>query len=115
VILVHDEVFAVVNVDHSDNMELFAAVRDLDGRLTLVIPEKRLKGLEFTDAERGFRLITFETRIPFDTVGFIAKVSSALAREGIPVLVFSSFSTDHVLVREDHLEKAVETLEKVVR
>ncbi|NOY11351.1 MAG: ACT domain-containing protein [Archaeoglobi archaeon] len=111
---VHEEVFAVVNVESLGNADFFAAVRDADGKLTLILPEKHLKDLEFSEVEKGFRLITFRTKLPFDTVGFIAKVSSALAQEGIPILVLSSFSTDHILVRNEHVERAVEILEKVV-
>jgi hypothetical protein len=48
--------------------------------------------------------------LPFDTVGFISRISSALANAKIPILVFSSYSTDHILVRENYVERVVDIL-----
>ncbi|RLI83599.1 ACT domain-containing protein [Archaeoglobales archaeon] len=89
------------------NFPFFALIND--GReITVVAEEEKLpEGLE---AERGFRLITFETVLPFDMVGFIARISRVLAEKNVPILVFSSYSTDHILVRTEYLQKAVEAL-----
>ena len=94
-------------------MDFFAAVKDFE-EITLILGEKHLERLSPSKAETGFRLITFREIMSFDTVGFIAKVSSALAENEIPILVLSSYSTDHILVKEEFLEKAVNILEKVV-
>ena len=71
---VHSERFAVINVDEvPENVEVFAMVRDPKG-ITLILSESELgKVGETLGCERGFRLITFETILPFDLVGFISK------------------------------------------
>ena len=109
---VHPEQFAVVNVNEMpENVEFFAMVRDPEG-ITLILPESELgKVGETLGCERGFRLITFDTILPSDLVGFISKVTTALAEKGVSVLVISSYSTDHVLVKEKDLEEALEVLE----
>jgi len=113
VIKVSQDRFAVANVKSIPDADFFAAVRDFE-EITLILKESELEKINPLKAEKGFRLITFEKVMSFDTVGFIAKVSSALAENGIPVLVLSSYSTDHILVRESDLERAVEVMKKVV-
>ena len=110
-VILHLESFAVVNVGNLPDVEFFAVVKDLRG-LTVVLPESKLKDVgEVIECERGFRLFTFDTVLPFDLVGFISKISTALADAGISVLVFSSYSTDHILVKGKDVENAVEVLE----
>jgi len=113
VIEVSDEVFAVVNVKSIPDVDFFAAVRDFE-EITLIMGEDSLEKVRPLKAEKGYRLITFKAAMSLDTVGFIAKISSALAENQIPILVFSSYSTDHILVKEEFVGKAVEILEKVV-
>jgi len=87
-------------VDKTVNPESFAIVKCN----TAVI--KELTKLDnVIECEKGFRLLTFDITLPFDTVGFI---SSALANAN---LVFSSYSTDHILVRENYVERAVDVLD----
>ncbi|MCD6290377.1 MAG: ACT domain-containing protein [Anaerolineae bacterium] len=64
--------------------------------------------------EPGWRLITLEQTISLDVAGYLAPLAQALAAEGIPLLVVSAFSTDHLLVREEHLERALEALQRVI-
>lgn len=110
---VSDKRFAVVDMNSIPDVDFFAAVRDFDA-VAAILRESELGKISPLKAETGFRLITFRTTLPFDTVGLIAKLSSALAQEGIPTLVLSSFSTDHILVKEEHLSRAVEIPEKVI-
>jgi len=110
-VILHPESFAVVNVENLPDVEFFAVVKDLRG-LTVVLPESKLKDVgEVIECERGFRLFTFDAVLPFALVGFISKISTALADAGISVLVFSSYSTDHILVKGKDVENAVEVLE----
>jgi len=46
-------------------------------------------------------------------VGFLARVSGALAEEGISIFVISSYSTDHILVKEKDVLKAIRKLEEL--
>lgn len=63
--------------------------------------------------EDDWRIITFDMLLPMDLVGFIAKISSAIAEEQVNILYISSYSTDHLLVQEKDLEKALAKLRKL--
>jgi uncharacterized protein len=67
-------------------------------------------GLANAKVERGFRMLTFESVMDFDVVGFIAEVSRILAGASIPIFPVSAFSRDHVLVKQDDLANALKAL-----
>ena len=111
--ILHPESFAIVKTKYIPTVEFFAFIK-CDEEITAVIPEKELANLDnVIECEKGFRLLTFDMTLPFDTVGFISRISSALANAKIPILVFSSYSTDHILVRENYVERAVDVLENL--
>ena len=60
--------------------------------------------------ERGFRLLTFTAAMDFLVVGFLAEVSRVLAEAGVPIIALSSFSRDHLLVKQDKLADALKAL-----
>ena len=60
--------------------------------------------------EKGWRILTFDMTLPFGLVGFLAKVSGALAEEDIPIFALSAYSTDHLLVKQKDLAKAEKKL-----
>lgn len=63
--------------------------------------------------EDDWRIITFDMLLPMDLVGFIAKISNAIAEEGISILYISAYSTDHLLIQEKDLQKTVAKLKKM--
>lgn len=67
-------------------------------------------GLKDSKVERGFRMLTFDTVMDFDVVGFMAEVSRILAEASIPIFPISAFSRDHVLVKQDDLANALKAL-----
>lgn len=90
--------------------EAFAVVDD--GReITAVVDETRAATVETIETEPGWRILTFDVVLPFGLVGFLARVASALADAGVGIFVVSSFTTDHVLVKSDDLDKACTALE----
>lgn len=111
-VVLYPNSFAVVNVRNVPNVDFFAMVKDKRG-VTVVLPESELRKIcdILLGCEGGFRLLTFDTILPFDLVGFISKISTALAKAGIGILVFSSYSTDHILIKENDVERALEVLE----
>ncbi len=107
-VILHAESFAVINIRKIPEVEFFAIVKDSSG-ITVVLPESELRKIDnVAECERGFKLFTFNMVLPFDLVGFISKISTALANAGISVLVFSSYSTDHILVRGKDVDKAID-------
>jgi len=64
--------------------------------------------------ERGFRLLTFEIVLDFSVVGFLVEVSRVLAEADISIVAVSSFSRDHILIKQDNLAKALKVLSELV-
>ncbi|WP_143262041.1 ACT domain-containing protein, partial [Allokutzneria sp. NRRL B-24872] len=52
-------------------------------------------------------------RGPFDfaLTGIMAALSTPLAEAGVPLFALSTYDTDHLMVREEHLARAVAALE----
>ena len=65
--------------------------------------------------ERGFRLVTLNIELPWNVVGYIARVTEILAASGIPVGALSSFSRDHLLIKQDDLGTALRVLGEQVK
>jgi hypothetical protein len=61
-------------------------------------------------SESRYRLITFDVELEPTLVGFMAKVSTALADAQITIMPFAAFSRDHLFVQESDFEKAITVL-----
>ena len=91
-----------------------------DGReVTLLLEEndyQRIRHL-VRDAkiESGFRMVTLDIELPWNVVGYLARVTEILAARGIPVGALSSFSRDHLLVKQDDLGNALRVLSEHVK
>ena len=84
--------------------------------ITAIIKEKFINKdikKEIIKSQRGYRLIKFDIILPFNLVGFIAKISQSLAEENIPILVISAYSTDYILIKDKHLKKAIAKLKSL--
>ena len=60
--------------------------------------------------EAGFRLVTLDIELGWHVVGYLARVASILAAEGISVGALSAFSRDHLLVKQDDLASVLRAL-----
>jgi len=89
--------------------EIFSIIRDKN-EVTVIAKE----GLELqrVSEEKFFKLITFDVMLPFGLTGFLSHISKLLASKNIPFLAISAYSTDHIFVREEDLNSAMEVLEK---
>ncbi|HUF05102.1 MAG TPA: ACT domain-containing protein [Aridibacter sp.] len=129
-LIVSPETFHVVSVDH-DRWQALLSDPELSPRMgseflvfkdkwevTIVVDDsdfRNLKpGLGEALVETNFRLLSFDAEMDFDVIGFIAAVSSVLAGSRIPILPFSSFRRDHVLVRQDDLAAALRAFSGIV-
>ena len=118
--------FALIGISHQDwsrlleNPELsprvdavFMIMRD-DRQVTLLIEEEdwqRIRhALRDAKVERGFRLLTFDLELSWNVVGYLARVTEILATAGISVGALSSFSRDHLLIKQDQLGSALRVL-----
>jgi hypothetical protein len=85
------------------------------GMLTLLLPQADWRSLKpaFPHArvQQPFRVISFDLDLPDDLVGFLAVASRALAEAGVPILAICGYTKDHILVRDEHLERALAALQ----
>ncbi|MEU6644853.1 ACT domain-containing protein [Saccharomonospora sp. NPDC046836] len=62
------------------------------------------------EVERNWRLLTVRGPLAFTLTGIIAALANELAAAGVALFTMSTFDTDHVLVRNDDLHRAVTAL-----
>jgi hypothetical protein len=92
---------------------IFMLLRD-PFEVTLLLEEEDWRAMRHAarDAkvEGGFRLVTLDVELPWNVVGFLARVTEILAAAGIAVGALSAFSRDHLLIKQDDLGKALRVL-----
>jgi len=86
---------------------VFAVVSDGNG--TSVIAEVGTE-VGAVESEGPLRIISFDTKLPFDLIGFLAYMTRLLADQGVSLFAISAFSADHILMKEVYLETAVRVL-----
>ena len=88
----------------------FANIKD-KSETTVILDQSKINGCKnIIKMEKGWKLLTFDMVLPFGAVGFLAKISKAMAEENIGIMAISSFSTDHILVKAKDLDKAIKKL-----
>ena len=107
-VYVWKETFAVVKAKRT-MLGAFATIQD-SNELTAIIDQSKINNHDIIEIEKDWKLLTFDMVLPFGLVGFLAKISKALADENISIFVISAYSTDHILVKEKDLHKAVRKL-----
>jgi uncharacterized protein len=85
----------------------FSVTRTRD-ELSVVCPEDVVP--ESISRARGWRALKLEGPFDLSIVGILASVASPLAEAGASIFAVSTFDTDYVLVREEQLDLAVDTL-----
>jgi hypothetical protein len=120
------ETFVLVGLRHEDwrrlleNPELspraesnFCLLRD-PFEVTLLLEESDWRSMRHAareaKVEGGFRLVTLDVELEWNVVGFLARVTEILASAGVAVGALSSFSRDHLLIKQDDLGKALRAL-----
>jgi hypothetical protein len=87
--------------------KIFAIIKDSNETTVVAEENHRLNVLE---EEKFFKIISFETKLPFELVGFLAYIAKILADQNISIFAISAYSTDHILVKEKDLNKALKVL-----
>ena len=99
----------------AENAAPFSAVIVDKDEVTLVIEvldyAEVAPRLRDARVQAGYRLLTFDLPLDLALVGFMAAVSQVLAAQGIPLMAFSAFERDHLLIPAHHFEAARQALE----
>ncbi|MBQ8159166.1 MAG: ACT domain-containing protein [Clostridia bacterium] len=92
---------------HSD----FFFLGKTDEELSLVCPTEDVPA-EFLDRSDGWRSFRIEGTLDFSLIGILSKITSILADHGIGIFAVSTFNTDYILVKQEHLECAMSALKR---
>ena len=107
-VYVWKETFAIIKAK-KPYLKAFANIIDKN-ETTVIIEQSKYDKESVIDIEKDWKILTFDMVLPFEVVGFLAKVSKVLADEKIPIFAISAYSTDHILVKEKDLIRAKEKL-----
>jgi hypothetical protein len=61
-------------------------------------------------SERHWRAFQVGTTLDFSLTGVLLSIAEPLARANVTIFVVSTYDTDYVLVKEDNIRRAIDTL-----
>jgi len=97
----------------------FAALVVERDEVSLTVPEDRWVRHPLRAAARSdagpYRALTLDVNLELDLTGYLATAALRLAEAGVSIVPQCAFLKDHLLVPEEHLERAVGVLEALVR
>jgi hypothetical protein len=115
-LLVLDPTFAICSMkrdsplpEWATSSDFFSITRTYD-ELSIVCPQDKVPA--GVDINKNWSCMKVQGPLGFSITGILASISTPLAGEGISVFVFSSYDTDHIMVKQYELEKAIEVLQK---
>jgi hypothetical protein len=80
--------------------------------LTAIVPLRQAQASGLAHQFES-RMVTLTVHSALDAVGFLARISAALAAQGIACNVVSAFHHDHLFVPRERLEAAVQALDRL--
>lgn len=91
----------------------FMVTKDED-EITVITKEENLTELSLVEKNKDFyRLVALNISVPFYSVGFLATVSQAIAKEDMNILIISTYSKDYIMVKDDRVGDAKAVLLKL--
>jgi hypothetical protein len=108
-VYVWDETFAIAQTV-KPLINAFAVIQDKK-EITVIMDQEKIHEDDVLQMDSNWKLITFDMVLPLQTIGFLAKVTTVLADEHISVCALSTYSTDHILVKERDLLTTLRKLE----
>ena len=86
----------------------FTSVTRTDRELSIVCAEAMVPAGE--QAVSGWRLLALSGPLDFALTGILSSIATPLAAAKVALFAISTYDTDHVLVREADVERAVDAL-----
>jgi hypothetical protein len=107
--------YAVCRLDPNGHIPYWALIGDdfvsltrTDTELSIVCMEENVP--PEIKAERGWRCVKVDGAFAFSVAGVHASLAVPLAEANISVLAIATYDTDHILVKEEDLEQALQVL-----
>lgn len=112
--VIHPGIFWYAKSKQMPKSQNFFMVSKDEDEVTIVGKQEKIRKLEILEKNKDdYSLIELKVSIPFYSVGFLAAVSSEIAKENMNVLIVSTYSKDYILVKYDSKEKARKILVKM--
>lgn len=87
----------------------FMVSKDKD-EITIITKKENINNLKVIELVGDYKLIEFKPAVPFQTVGFLAKIAEVIANQGMNILIVSTFSKDYIMIKEEYCEKGLKAL-----
>ena len=107
------DTYVYVKTDILEKTDIHFMVSKDKDEITVVTKKENLKTLNVLEVVGDYKLIEFKPAVPFQTVGFLAKIAETIANEGMNILIVSTFSKDYIMIKEELCEKGIFTLKNV--
>lgn len=111
-ILVLKEELTVFQVEKLDSIKLTQKLLFIgitDEEISIVSPTTNVPE-ETINREDGWRGFKINGILDFSLIGILAKISGLLTQQSISIFAISTYNTDYILIKEDKLEDAINTL-----
>ncbi|MBI1969210.1 ACT domain-containing protein [Candidatus Woesearchaeota archaeon] len=112
VVLIQQGRYAYLKTKEKSKNGHFLVTQDKD-EVTVIAEESNVPKISYEQIVKWFKLIEIKVSKPFEVVGFLATITKAIADKSITVLIVSTFSKDYLLIREEHLDKAIHALQEL--
>jgi hypothetical protein len=86
-------------------VDAFVSITSTPDEISVVCPASAVPS--GAEVNQGWRLLTVRGPLEFTLTGIMASLAGSLAAAGVPLFAVSTFDTDHILVKETDLERAV--------
>ena len=105
----HFTVCQIENAAQTDLSIPFTFLSCTDKEISLVCDSAHVPG-NVLCREDGWRAFRIAGTLDFSLIGILAKIATLLAEKKISIFALSTYDTDYVLVKEEMLDAALNTL-----
>ena len=88
----------------------FMISKDKD-EITVITKKENINKLNALEVVGDYKLVEFKPAVPFQTVGFLAKIAEVIANQGMNILIVSTFSKDYIMIKEECFEKGIQAIQ----
>ncbi len=86
----------------------FTSVSRTPDELSIVCAESRVP--PDVTCEPGWRVLKCEGPLDYSLAGIVASLAEPLADASVPIFPIATYDTDYLLIKENHLETAIQAL-----
>lgn len=90
------------------NSKPFCSITRTANELSIVCLQSNVP--DGIQSENNFRCLQIVGKFDFSEIGILASLAATLANASVSILTISTFDTDYLLVKQNDLNKAVESL-----